>query len=170
MIGGRSVQGKENVMARKKKYVEPLRKDMPVYTIGVASELLNVHPRTLRIYEDEGLIKPHRKGSRRLYSPNDVQWVSCLRSLIHDQGISIPGIKKLLNYAPCYEIAECPESVHCTCDAVVDKAMPKRVRLVSDREEERKAAEREREERHQARMEKRDADSTDSDGASSGKE
>ncbi len=136
-------------MAKKSKPVEPLRKDMPVYTIGVASELLGVHPRTLRIYEDEGLIKPFRKGSRRLYSPNDVQWISCLRSLIHDQGISIPGIKKLLHYAPCYEIADCPESVHCNCQAVVDKVMPKRLRLAGNPLEDERAAQLEREERRQ---------------------
>ena len=141
-------------MAKKSKPVEPLRKDMPVYTIGVASELLGVHPRTLRIYEDEGLIKPHRKGARRLYSPNDVQWISCLRSLIHDQGISIPGIKKLLYYAPCYEIADCPESIHCNCEAVVDKVMPKRIRLVGESREEEKIAQLEREERRLAREQK----------------
>ena len=144
-------------MANKKKPVEPLRKDMPVYTIGVASQLLDVHPRTLRIYEDEGLIKPHRQGQRRLYSANDVQWISCLRSLIHEQGISIPGIKKLLNYATCYEIAECPEKVHCNCDAVVDKVMPRKVRLLGDGDEERQTAEREREERRAERRNKRTA-------------
>jgi DNA-binding transcriptional MerR regulator len=29
-----------------------------VYPIGIIAELLNIHPRTLRIYEREGLIKP----------------------------------------------------------------------------------------------------------------
>ena len=150
-------------MAKKKKHVEPLRKDMPVYTIGVASQLLDVHPRTLRIYEDEGLIKPHRQGQRRLYSPNDVQWISCLRSLIHDQGISIPGIKKLLNYATCYEIADCPEKVHCHCDAVVDKVMARKIRLVGDRERERQVAMQEREQRRLERESKRTGANTETE-------
>lgn len=157
-------------MARKKKQVEPLRKDMPVYTIGVASKLLDVHPRTLRIYEDEGLIKPYRQGTRRLYSPNDVQWISCLRSLIHDQGISIPGIKKLLQFATCYEISECPESVHCSCDAVVDNVMPRKIRLVTDREAEETAAMAEREERKLARTRKKTAEPDNSEGVESGKD
>ncbi len=129
-------------MARKKSPVEPFRKDMPVYPIGVAAKLLEVHPRTLRIYEDEGLIKPSREGNRRLYSINDITWIGCLRRLIHDEGISIPGIKKLLRYATCHEIAECPEEIHCTCDAVVDKAIPRSLHLAGDVEAEQKAKER----------------------------
>jgi MerR family transcriptional regulator/heat shock protein HspR len=157
-------------MANKKKPVEPLRKDMPVYTIGVASQLLDVHPRTLRIYEDEGLIKPHRQGARRLYSPNDVQWISCLRSLIHDQGISIPGIRKLLRFATCYEIADCPEKIHCNCDAVVDKVIPRRVRLVSDRTGEDQAGKIEREERRLSRQQKKTGKGNEAGELKSGEE
>lgn len=129
-------------MVRKRPSVEPLKKDLPLYPIGVAAKLLDVHPRTLRIYEDEGLLKPARKGNRRLYSANDITWVGCLRRLIHEEGISIPGIKKLLRYATCYEIADCPKKTHCTCDAVVDRAVPKSLRLVGDSEAEKKAKER----------------------------
>jgi len=129
-------------MERKKSQVEPLRKDLPIYPIGVAAKLLDIHPRTLRIYEEEGLIQPAREGNRRLYSTNDITWIGCLRRLIHEEGISIPGIKKLLRYATCYEIAECPKEVHCQCDAVVDRAIPRSLRLAGDAEEERKAKER----------------------------
>jgi MerR family transcriptional regulator/heat shock protein HspR len=44
-----------------------LNEERPVYTIGTAAELLGVHPRTLRLYEDSGLIRPARKNNRRLY-------------------------------------------------------------------------------------------------------
>ncbi len=94
--------------------------DEPVYPIGVAARMLGVHPRTLRIYENEGLIRPRYKGGRRLFSHNDIQWTTCLRSMIHDDGISIPGIKKLLALVPCWEIAECPAEVHQSCEAKVD--------------------------------------------------
>jgi MerR family transcriptional regulator/heat shock protein HspR len=131
-------------MARKKTRVEPIKNDLPIYPISVAAKLLDVHPRTLRIYEDEGLIKPERQGERRLYSQNDITWVGCLRSLIHDEGISIPGIKKLLQYASCYEIANCPKEKYCTCDAVVDRAMPRSLRLAGDAEAEMQAREKDR--------------------------
>ncbi|HIJ78805.1 MAG TPA: MerR family transcriptional regulator [Deltaproteobacteria bacterium] len=98
-----------------------MRPDLPIYPIGVAAKLLDVHPRTLRIYEEEGFIQPHHKGSRRFFSLNDVTWISCMRSMIHDQGISIPGLKMLLGFAPCWEIAECPKDVYKACGARVDK-------------------------------------------------
>jgi len=137
-------------MTRKKSPVEPIKKDLPIYPIGVAAKLLGVHPRTLRIYEAEGLIIPAREGNRRLYSANDLTWIGCLRKLIHEEGVSIPGVKKLLRYAPCHEITGCPEEVHCTCDAVVDRAIPRSLHLAGDAEEEKKAKQRDIAARKQA--------------------
>lgn len=143
-------------MTRKiaKSPIEPIKKDLPIYPIGVAAKLLAVHPRTLRIYEDEGLIKPARNGNRRLYSTNDITWIGCLRRLIHDEGISIAGIKKLLRYATCHELVGCPEEIHCCCDAVVDRAIPRSLRLAGDAEEEKKAKERDIAARQQSQAKK----------------
>ncbi len=111
------------MVIRKKKAVPPVRSDLPVYPIGVAAKLLGVHPRTLRIYESEGLLEPDHRGARRLYSPDHIRWVGCLRSMIHEQGISIPGIKKLLALVPCWQIGEC--GIHETCGARVDRSAPR---------------------------------------------
>ncbi len=127
------------MVAKKKTAIQPLRPDLPIYPIGVAAKLLDVHPRTLRIYEAEGLIHPQQKGSRRLYSLNDIKQVSCLRSMIHDQGISIPGLKRLLALAPCWEIAECPAEVHETCGSRIDNAVARSLRVAGDEEAEKKA-------------------------------
>ena len=134
------------MVAKKKSDVQPLRTDLPIYPIGVAAKLLDVHPRTLRIYEAEGLIRPDHQGARRLYSTNDVKWIFCLRSMIHDQGISIPGIKRLLQFAPCWEIAECPPEVHETCEAAVDHSVPRHLRQAGEEaaEKKRKPAAREK--------------------------
>jgi len=96
----------------------------PIFPISVAAKLLDVHPRTLRIYEEEGLLKPFRQGNKRFFSNDDVEWVRCLRRLIHDEGISIPGVKKLLELTPCWEIKNCPEDVRSNCTAFVDKSEP----------------------------------------------
>lgn len=126
-------------MARKKTDIQPLRPDLPIYPIGVAARLLNVHPRTLRIYEAEGLIKPAHRGSRRMFSPNDIKWIECLRSMIHDQGISIPGLKKLLKLIPCWEVANCPEHICEECSARVDWSVPRTLHRVGDKEAARQA-------------------------------
>ncbi len=127
------------MVAKKKTAIQPLRPDLPIYPIGVAAKLLDVHPRTLRIYEADGLVHPQHNGSRRLYSLNDIKWVSCVRSMIHDQGISIPGLKMLLTLAPCWEIAECPGEVHETCECLFDRAVPRSLRVAGDEVAEKKA-------------------------------
>ena len=54
-------------------------RDQGVYMISVAAGLAGMHPQTLRIYEQRGLIEPQRspKGTR-LFSQEDVEL-----SLIH---------------------------------------------------------------------------------------
>jgi len=97
--------------------ISDIAPDEPVFTIGTASAMLEVHQRTLRLYEEEGLVHPLRKGQRRYYSLNDIQWITCLRSMIHDHGISIPGIKKLLQYTSCWNILNCPMEKRKVCTA-----------------------------------------------------
>lgn len=102
----------------------PIDNDLPIYPISVAAKLLDVHPRTLRIYEEEGLITPARKGNKRYFSNDDIEWVQCLRDLIHDKGISIPGIKLLLELTPCWEIKQCPSETRDNCSAYIDRSLP----------------------------------------------
>ena len=100
--------------------------NLPVYPISVAAKLLNVHPRTLRIYEAEGLICPHRNGGKRFFSRSDLEWIQCLRSLIHEDNISIEGIKRLLKVMPCWKIKNCSAKKKKNCLAV--KQMHKKCR------------------------------------------
>jgi len=130
-------------MVRKKVEIQPITAESPVYSIGVAAQILNVHPRTLRIYEDEGLIKPIRKSNRRFFSQNDITWIGCIRNMIHNEGISIPGIRKLLRFAPCWEITDCPREICESCTARVDNAVPRTLRVAGDTEAEKRAKEQE---------------------------
>jgi len=122
-------------MARKRTEIQAVRSEVPIYPIGVAAKLLNVHPRTLRIYEQEGLIKPAMAGNRRMFSADDIQWITCLRTFIHEEGISIPGLKKLLSYIPCWEVAGCPMKIRGQCTAKVDRSVPRTPRQSGDKAE-----------------------------------
>jgi len=54
----------------------------PVYVISVAASLVAAHPRTLRIYEDEGLLCPARTPTNiRLYSENDLRRILWIRRM-----------------------------------------------------------------------------------------
>jgi len=101
-----------------------LNDERPVYTIGTAAELLGVHPRTLRLYEDGGLIRPARKNNRRLYSANDLKWVSCIRYLMHEQGLNQEGLRRLLALIPCWQITGCLPEVKAGCAAWLDRTTP----------------------------------------------
>ena len=68
----------------------------PVYVISVAASIVSVHPRTLRIYEEEGLICPARTPTNiRLYSENDVRRVLWIRHLTQNLGVNLAGIRIL---------------------------------------------------------------------------
>ncbi|NSW87767.1 MAG: MerR family transcriptional regulator [Syntrophobacteraceae bacterium] len=101
-----------------------LERQKALYPIGIVAELLNIHPRTLRIYEQEGLIKPARRGGKRFYSNNDLQWLKCLRKLLAEEGLNIAGIKKLLTIAPCWSIRGCGEDIRRQCPAILNFPVP----------------------------------------------
>lgn len=68
----------------------------PVYVISVAAELVRVHPRTLRIYEDEGLLCPARTSTNiRRYSENDIRRITWIRHLTQNLGVNLAGIRIL---------------------------------------------------------------------------
>ena len=70
--------------------------ERPVYVISVAASIVAVHPRTLRIYEDEGLIAPARTPTNiRLYSENDIRRVLWIRHLTQERGVNLAGIRIL---------------------------------------------------------------------------
>ena len=68
----------------------------PVYVISVAADIVRVHPRTLRIYEGEGLLCPARTPSNiRLYSENDIRRVLWIRHLTRNLGVNLAGVRVL---------------------------------------------------------------------------
>lgn len=108
----------------KKELTEDEKKEAPLYPIGIVAELIGTTDQTLRLYEKHGLLKPARRNKNRFYSENDIKWLRCLRELIHTKKISIEGIKKLLEYAPCWEITVCSEERKNKCSAYIDKTKP----------------------------------------------
>jgi MerR family transcriptional regulator/heat shock protein HspR len=68
----------------------------PVYVISVAASIVAAHPRTLRIYEDEGLICPARTPTNiRLYSDEDTRRITWIRHLTRERGVNLAGIRLL---------------------------------------------------------------------------
>src|SRR5687767_14536894 len=68
----------------------------PVYMISVAAELAGMHPQTLRIYEQRGLIEPTRspKGTR-LYSQDDVERLRRIQEMTTELGMNLAGVERV---------------------------------------------------------------------------
>jgi MerR family transcriptional regulator/heat shock protein HspR len=69
----------------------------PRYMISVAAELVGMHPQTLRIYEQKGLVRPKRTaGNTRLYSDDDVERLRLIQQLTTEVGLNLVGVARVL--------------------------------------------------------------------------
>jgi MerR family transcriptional regulator/heat shock protein HspR len=69
-----------------------------LYMISVVSEMLGIHPQTLRLYEREGFIKPKRSGGNtRLFSEEDVEKLEMILRLTRQLGVNLAGVDVILS-------------------------------------------------------------------------
>jgi len=70
----------------------------PVFMIGIAAELVGVHPQTLRMYEQKGLLRPRKSiKNTRLYSQEDVELGRYIQRLTQAMGMNLAGVRKVLD-------------------------------------------------------------------------
>ena len=71
--------------------------DSPRYMISVAADLVGMHPQTLRIYEQKGLVRPKRTaGNTRLYSDADLERLRTIQRLTTELGLNLAGVELVL--------------------------------------------------------------------------
>ena len=67
------------------------------YMISVAADLVGMHPQTLRIYEQRGLVNPQRTaGNTRLYCDDDIERLQLIQRLTSDLGLNLAGVELVL--------------------------------------------------------------------------
>jgi MerR family transcriptional regulator/heat shock protein HspR len=70
----------------------------PVFMIGIAAELIGVHPQTLRMYEQKGLLRPRKSlKNTRLYSQEDIELGRYIQKLTQEMGMNLAGVKRILD-------------------------------------------------------------------------
>lgn len=74
-------------------------RDDPYLQIGEVAEQTGVTQRTLRFYEEKGLLKPptRMEGGFRLYSESDVKRVNHIRRLQDLLGVALADIKEMVD-------------------------------------------------------------------------
>ena len=71
--------------------------DKLYFRIGEVSELVGVEPHVLRYWETEFRMRPHRSSSgQRLYRKRDIGRFLRIRKLLHSEGFTIAGARKVL--------------------------------------------------------------------------
>lgn len=81
--------------------------EMGVFMISVAAELTGMHPQTLRIYEQRGLIKPKRSPRQtRLYSRKDVERLHQIQELTSEMGMNLAGVERVFELQEVIEDME----------------------------------------------------------------
>ena len=72
--------------------------ERPIYMISVAADLVGMHPQTLRIYEQKGLVQPKRTaGNTRLYSELDIDRLRLIQRLTTEIGLNLAGVEQVLH-------------------------------------------------------------------------
>jgi MerR family transcriptional regulator/heat shock protein HspR len=79
---------------------DTIPRDEPCYTIGVVARMVDLHPQTLRSYEQMGLILPRRTdGNIRLYSQQEVDRLMKINRLTQELGVNLAGVEIILRMA-----------------------------------------------------------------------
>ena len=105
-----------------------------VFMISVAAELAEMHPQTLRMYEQRGLIEPQRspKGTR-LYSQEDVERLRRIQEMTSDLGLNLAGVERVL------ALEAQVDEMHARIEDLEVKALHAQVQLAEELEQVRRS-------------------------------
>ena len=98
-----------------------------LFSISVAAELTGLHPQTLRIYEQKGLIAPARTPKNtRLYSEEDIKKLRYIQKLTTELGMNLAGVEKVMELEGHIErlesrIADLSDQVEAAMDRLKDE-------------------------------------------------
>ncbi len=81
------------------------------YPIELVADFLGVNSRTLYYYEKFSLVVPYRRGRKRYYSKQDIQWLEYVRELMYDQGMNLRSIIVLIRRRDNVILGKCPDEV-----------------------------------------------------------
>lgn len=72
--------------------------DLPLFSVGRAAQLADIHAQTLRQYDRVGLIVPQRtEGGARRYSLRDIDRLTQAHHLSQDENVNLSGVATILD-------------------------------------------------------------------------
>lgn len=91
-------------------------KESSEYFISDVSREVNLSQKTIREYEKMGLVKPRRepRTNNRIYSVFDISQIRQISHLIHNEGFTLPCLRRLVQLAPCWNVFDCDAKENCS--------------------------------------------------------
>lgn len=91
-------------------------KESSEYFISDVSREVNLSQKTIREYEKMGLVKPRRepRTNNRIYSDFDISQIRQISHLIHNEGFTLPCLRRLVQLAPCWNVFDCDAKDSCS--------------------------------------------------------
>ena len=85
------------------------------YPIGFVSQVVKLSQKNIRDYEQMGLIKPRRdlRTNNRIYSDFEIEQIKHITHLIHNEGLTLSCIRRIIQLAPCWNIFACEVKENC---------------------------------------------------------
>lgn len=100
----------------RKKTKNAAEKGTSGYSISAVSREVNLSQKTIREYEKMGLVKPRRepRTNNRIYSDFDIAQIRRIFHLIHNEGFTLPCLRRLVQLAPCWNVFDCDAKKECS--------------------------------------------------------
>jgi DNA-binding transcriptional MerR regulator len=103
--------------------------DKLYFRIGEVAELVGVEPHVLRYWETEFRMRPHRSSSgQRLYRKKDIGRFLRVKKLLHTEGFTIAGARKILSSGD--KVSTASSSIGSTIGIDMDKLSEASDRLI----------------------------------------
>jgi len=95
-------------MQNESKKKQSLNTNLAILPISAIAAALNVHQRTLRIYDTEGILSPKRTSkNRRNYSLDDLEKAKLILFLTRNLAINLAGVKIILAMLEKIKVKPC---------------------------------------------------------------
>jgi DNA-binding transcriptional MerR regulator len=69
----------------------------PIIPLSSVADILNIKPRTLRMYEEKGLLPKYEELDKKLYSLNDIKVIEIVHYLVAVMRVNANGVRYILS-------------------------------------------------------------------------
>ncbi|MDH4945050.1 MerR family transcriptional regulator [Sulfurimonas sp. C5] len=102
-------------------------KDKPVIPLSGVADMLEAKSRTLRMYEDKGLLPKHEGIEKKLYSINDINKIAFVHYIASVKKINANGIKYILELLENHMSIDEKNKIMQNIEKQLDKIPPKEI-------------------------------------------